>query len=261
MTKLPVVCLLSMFATHAWSAEGVVPAPSDSTAPPVEACHVRMQSPDLTWSTYDGHVRVGTLGSDEPFVLPASAQSTARVVDCRRDSIVPMDSDWKVVAVDLPLHIVAGERTAILERDHDRARFVLRQATMTKDERAAIGAYVERTNARLSKAPRVRRPDMHEGLDLMQLDCEDMARLEALGPDADNKVGDWLLYGRDANGDGVLGCKEFNYTTRVIEVDGEGYTLRVQGRDGQTGAISDHHPREPEVLKQFGVFKAWFRAR
>ncbi len=146
-----------------------------------------MQTQDLRWSTYDGHVRVGTLGSDQPFVLPESTQSTARSVDCRRDSIVPMDSDWKVVALDLPLRIFAGARVGILERDHNRARYKLRQATMTTDERAAIGAYVERTNVHLARAPRVRRRDMYKGLDLMQLDCQDMARLLPLDPEADTR--------------------------------------------------------------------------
>lgn len=261
MAKLGLVCLLGVLATDAWPAERSVPGPAASVAPPVETCHVRMQSQDLRWLTYDGHVRVGTLGSGEPFVLPESTQSTARSVDCRRDSIVPMESDWKVVALDLPLRIFAGERVGILERDHNRARYKLRQATMTTDERAAIGAYVERTNAQLARAPRVRRPDMSKGFDLVQLDCQDMARLLPLDSEADNHVGDWLLYGRDTNGDGKLACAEFNYTARVIQIEGEGYARRVRGRDGQTGSISEHHPSDPEVLKQYGESKAWFRAR
>lgn len=260
-TKLVLVFLLGLFATNAWPADEGSPGPAASVASPVETCHVRMQSQDLQWSTYDGHVRVGTLGADEPFVLPESTQSTARSVDCRRNSIVPMEGDWKVLAVDLPLRIFVGERVGILERDHDRARYKLRQATMTADERAEIGAYVDRTNARLASAPRVRRPDMYEGLDMMQLDCQDMARLLPLDPEADSQVGDWLLYGRDTNGDGILACTELNHTTRVIEIEGEGYARRVRGRDGQTGPISDHHPGDPEVLKQYGESKAWFRAR
>jgi hypothetical protein len=261
MTKLGLVCLLAVFAADAWPAEESVPGPAASVASPVETCHVRMQAQDLQWSTYNGHVRVGTLGSDEPFVLPDPTKSTARAVDCRRNSIVPMESDWKVVAVDLPLRIFAGERVGILERDHNRARYKLRQATMTTDEHAKIGAYVERTNAHLARAPRVRRPDMSKDLDLMQLDCQDMARLVPLDPDADNRVGDWLIYGRDTNGDGKLACEEFNYTTRVIEIEDGGYSRRVRGRDGQTGSISDHHPGDTEVLKQYGESKAWFRAR
>ena len=254
-------CLALLACAHAWSADGNRPRPARTTAKPVERCRIQMQAPDLTWSSHDVDVRVGSLGADEPFVLPAAAQATARAVECLRASIVPMESDWKVVALDLPLVLHAGKRSAVLERDHDRARYVLRKAEMSSEERAAIGAYVEATNANLAKVERVRRPDMHKGMDLRQLDCQDMARLVVLDADAEHRAGDWLVYGRDRNGDGVLGCGEFNYTTRVTEVDDEGYTLRVIGRDGQTGPIADHHPMDEGVMEQFGAAKAWLRAR
>ena len=202
------------------------------------------------------------MATDETFELPPALAARVRTVVCKRSSLVPMDSDWKVLAVDLPLALSDGKGGfVILERDHVRARAILRRVTLSPDDMTRLNAYLGRANALLKQAPRVRRTDVYKGFDVAQLDCQDMTRVVPLAEDDPNRIGDWVLYGRDANAGGQLGCKEFNYTTPVTEVDAEGNTTRVMGRDGRTGSISDHHPADPEVLSQFGEVKVWYRER
>lgn|GEM_PF-6545674 len=237
-------------------------APAAQGEPPTEQCELKWQAQDGTWSTYTDGVRVGTLATNESFELPPAFTANVRTVVCKRSSLLPMENDWKVLAIDLPLALSDGHGGfVILERDHDRARAILRRVTLSADDMTRLNAYLGRTNALLKQAPRVRRADIYKGFDVAQLDCRDMTRFVPLGEEDPNRIGDWLLYGRDANADGQLGCQEFNYTTRVTEVDAEGNTTRVMGRDGRTGAVSDHHPADPEVLGQFGGMKTWYRER
>jgi hypothetical protein len=254
------IVLMALASSSAVAGDG--PAIEAQVRPSVEQCELKWQAQDGTWSTYTDGVRVGSLAEDESFELPAALATSVRTVVCKRSSLVPMENDWKVLAIDLPLALTDGEGGfVILERDHDRARATLRRVTLSPEEKTRLNAYLGRTNALLQQAPRVRRPDVYKGLDVAQLDCQDMTRLAPLAEDEPNRVGDWLLYGRDANADGRLDCQEFNYTTRVTEVDAEGHTTRVMGRDGRTGSISSHHPREPDVLTQFGELRTWYRER
>lgn len=254
--------ILFVVMTTSLGTVGEAVASEAQSKPSIEQCELNSQAQDGTWSTHTDGVRVGTLASDETFELPPALAANVRTVVCKRSSLVPMDNDWKVLAIDLPLALTDGKGGfVILERDHDRARAILRRVTLPADDMTRLNAYLGRANALLKQAPRVRRSDVYKGFDVAQLDCHDMTRVVPLGEEDPNRVGDWLLYGRDANGDGQLVCTEFNYTTRVTEVDAEGHTIRVMGRDGRTGSISSHHPRDPQALKQFGESRTWYRER
>jgi hypothetical protein len=89
-------------------------------------------------------LRVGRLGDDEDFVLPENAPRDASFIQCERDDLIPLPSDYKVLAAGLPLVIGAGERVATLEISEARVNFRALKGEFTDEEIPLIQAYLNR---------------------------------------------------------------------------------------------------------------------
>lgn len=88
--------------------------------------------------------------------------------------------------------------------------------------------------------------------------ADDMKEATKLDANAPNEAGDIVVYGTDANFDGELSENEIDHSATVIEVDAEGNTTRVEGKEGQA-EITDHHPSDQNP--GYGNFKEWYRQK
>lgn len=78
-----------------------------------------------------------------------------------------------------------------------------------------------------------------------------------LDPNEPNRKGEIVVYGVDLNNSGDFDDpNETRHSATVTQVDDEGNTLRVEGKEGP-GPVSDHHPEDQ--LTTHGDFVEWYR--
>ena len=89
-------------------------------------------------------LRVGRLGDDEAFSLPDDAPADASFVQCERSGLVPLPSDYKVLAAGMPFVIESGDRVATLEISESRVNFRALKGEFKDEEIPLIQAYLNR---------------------------------------------------------------------------------------------------------------------
>ena len=84
-----------------------------------------------------------SLALNEEFLLPADSPANIVGIQCRRQSLVPLLTDVKVIATGYPFSILSGDRIGTLEIVDGRLRFNMIDGEMTDLEVEQIGALLD----------------------------------------------------------------------------------------------------------------------
>jgi hypothetical protein len=84
-----------------------------------------------------------SLASDGEFSLPPDAPANIVGIQCKRQSLVPLSTDVKVIAAGYPFFILSGGRIGTLEIADGRLRFNMIDGEMTDMEMEHIGIFLD----------------------------------------------------------------------------------------------------------------------